>query len=447
VSSREGAISVTVGPGADAGPAAGWAGQVWRARRRRVARVAVLGYGRVGQAVAACVLRSSPRLGAAGIELQVVRGLVRDPLKLRQGPAIPLSSDGASVLAAGADVVVEVLGGVEPARTLVTAALRAGVPVVTANKTLVAACGPELRALARRHGTAVAFDAAVLAGVPFLGALARRPLLSDARRLEGVLNGTSNFVIGAMTRGAPLDVALDEARRLGYAEPDSSADTTGRDAAEKLVVLLQLAGCHGVRPSDLPCAPLDRLSPPVLDGARRLRGRIRPVALARLDPAVAGAWVGPAFVGERHPLAAVHGVANALRLTGATGETVTFAGPGAGPDVTAATIVDDVIEVLDGGNGDVAALDARQADFQPRALRQPPRTPWFVAVTGARAGADPASMLREPAPGIRRVERHGGWLFALTEPAPWPAVDRLLRITAADGLQTLALPALATDNS
>ncbi len=151
-------------------------------------------------------------------------------------------TDASAFPFSGCDVVVEVLGGLEPARTLVTRALEAGVPVVTANKSLVAARGLELQAVAEAHGTSLYFEAAVLAGVPCVNTLARRPLASGAGTFAWIVNGTSHFVLSAMARGRSFDDALVEAVERGYAEPASTADISGRDAAEKLTILLQLAG-------------------------------------------------------------------------------------------------------------------------------------------------------------------------------------------------------------
>ena len=231
----------------------------------------LLGYGQVNQAVAACLERERDRLRAFGCEVAPSRALVRDLTKRRGGPYVTLSNDVRHVIDAPVDIVIEALGGIEPARSLVTAALEAGIPVVSANKTLVAAHGRELRRLAAAHGTRFACDAAVLAGVPFLGSLERRPLVSAATRIEAILNGTTHFVMSAIARGATFDAALADATARGYAEPDSRADISGRDAAEKLTVLLHLAGCDVVA-EDLPRLGIDAIEPDDLAAARRAGG-------------------------------------------------------------------------------------------------------------------------------------------------------------------------------
>jgi homoserine dehydrogenase len=411
----------------------------------RTVRVALLGYGRVGQAVAGLAGAEVDRLGSAGIDFQCTGALVRDVSKTRSGPALPVSAAPADVLERDVDVVVEVLGGIEPARTLVTKALRAGRPVVSANKTLVATCGQELKAIADAHGTVFACDAAVLAGVPFIGSLSRRPLVSAARRIEGIINGTSHYIVDALGRGVEFNAAVKHAVERGYAEPDSSADTSGRDAAEKLTILLHLAGCHDVKVSDLTCASLGVLEPEDLRSAWQLGGTIKPVAVASLDPVAPGAWVGPAFVAGSHAFAPLDGVANALRLTGRHGHTVTFSGPGAGPDVTAVTIVDDVVEAVTGQWAQRAAPRPADSAVAASALRQPERGPWFLALGDRERGEWPIEAVEVlSSRGIRAVQQSAsdGRIAVITAPASWQAIQDVVWAFHARGTRALALPAL-----
>jgi homoserine dehydrogenase len=412
--------------------------------RPRVIRVGLLGYGRVGQAVAAVADRRSDRLSAASIEVCCVNALVRDSSKPRPGPRVAVSTDPAAVLASRLDVIVEVLGGVEPARTLVALALDAGIPVVTANKALMAAHGGELRALASRRGTTLAFDAAVLAGVPFLGSLSRRPLVAEAREIAGVLNGTSNFILSQMAAGASFEAALADAIARGYAEPDSAADVSGLDAAQKLAILLQLAGHGGVRAEDLPRSGIEVLDPRDLAAARRLGGTIKPVAFASLDPESGGAWIGPAFVQERHFIGRLHGVTNGVRLTGWDGHAVTFEGPGAGPDVTAVTILDDIAEIVSGPR---RCSSWPSSPSLPSCLPRPPAGRWFVRI-------DPDANLR-PAHLAEFFAARGVPLLHLTEdrgchtgltvPANWAVVEEIRGALQSLGGRPIALPVLEAD--
>jgi homoserine dehydrogenase len=409
--------------------------------RRRV-RAALLGYGRVGQAVAALAERRAVDLHAAGIELQIAHALVRDAGKPRQGPRLPLTTT-TDRLFDEVDVVLEMLGGIEPARSLVAAALERGVAVVTANKSLLAACGPELRALARHCRVPLACEAAVVAGVPFVGALARRPLLARACRLDGILNGTSHFILSEMARGATFAHALRTAIQHGFAEPDSAADVDGRDAAEKLAILLQICGWEPLAVGALPRLGIDTIEAADIRGASRLGGAIKPIALAHLDgPAAGTAWVGPAFVPADHPLARLDGVDNALAITGQAGERVTFAGPGAGPAITAATMLDDAIEAVSGQRGEPLPAEAT-----PRAMPVTVHAPeggWFLRL-GAEAQIDgPAATewLAWRRLAALHVVHADSRVYALTIRATWPTVRDAIDAGRARGWAPLAVPAL-----
>ncbi|HEY7475435.1 MAG TPA: homoserine dehydrogenase [Vicinamibacterales bacterium] len=412
--------------------------------RPRVVRVGLLGYGRVGQAVAAVADRRSDRLGAANIEICCVNALVRDSSKPRPGPRVRVSTDPAAVLTSRVDVVVEVLGGVEPARTLVALALDAGIPVVTANKALIAAHGTELRALASLRGTTLAFDAAVLAGVPFLGSLSRRPLVAEAREIAGVLNGTSNFIVSEMAAGASFESALADAIARGYAEPDSAADVSGLDAAQKLAILLQLAGHGGVRADALPRSGIEVLDPRDLSAARRLGGRIKPVAFASLDPDSGGAWVGPAFVRDGHFLGGLNGVTNGVRLTGRDGDAVTFEGPGAGPDVTAVTILDDIAEIVSSPR---RSSSWPSSPSLPSCLPQPPAGRWFVRV-GPDVTVRPAHVAEffaaRGVPLLHLAEDRGCHA-GLTVPANGAVVEEIRGALQSLGGRPIALPVFEAD--
>jgi homoserine dehydrogenase (EC 1.1.1.3) len=212
-------------------------------------RVGLLGYGAVGRELVRLLGSEGPRLAESyGLELRLVavasRALPRRPELLSSiPPGVRVEEDLPAVaLAPDVDVVVELLGGLEPAGSLVESALRAGRSVVTANKLLLAARGTELARLARRTGAALAFEAAVAGGIPILRAL-RESFVSDRiEEVGGILNGTSNFVLTEMSRTArPYGEVLTEARSLGYAEADPSADVEGTDAACKVALLARMA--------------------------------------------------------------------------------------------------------------------------------------------------------------------------------------------------------------
>ncbi len=405
----------------------------------KVVRVGLLGFGGVGQAVARVATSASGRLGDAGVLIKCVGALVRDDQKPRVAPLIPVWTDADDFPFHDCDVIVEVLGGVEPARTLVDRALRLGIPVVTANKSLVAAHGLALQSTAEAHGTTLYFEAAVMAGVPCVNTLARRPLASGAGAFTGILNGTSHFILTRLAAGVTYDTALVEAVERGYAEPSSDADVSGRDAAEKLTILLHLAGHTDVNVADLPTRRLDDLTPVHADLARRLAGVIKPVAIARVDGAAPGAWVGPAFVPQTHPFAALDDVTNVLSV-GAGPQAVTFIGPGAGREVTAATIIDDLVEVSSGRR-----LTTRQPNAKPAAtaVREIPAGAWFLALDHlATTTGDLAEFLASRhIPAVFVVE-HGGRCAVITTPAPVATVRDAVEALTATGVGVVWLPVL-----
>ena len=409
----------------------------------RNVRIGLLGFGGVGQAVARAVETSSGRMAEAGVTLDCVVALVRDEARPRETSSVPLTSDVELWRRQNVDVVVEVLGGIEPARTLVAQALISGIPVVTANKSLVAAHGVELQTIAAEHGTALYFEASVLAGVPCVNTLARRPLASGAGAWAGILNGTSHFILSEMARGRSFDDALVEAVSRGYAEPSSDADISGRDAAEKLTILLHLAGHADVASGALPRRGITDLKPWHLSLAHRLAGVIKPVALADTG-ASGGAWVGPAFVPLSHPFAQVRGVTNILSV-GRGHNAVLFSGPGAGPDVTAATVLDDIAEAA------AAALDRRARPVLAPAssllvadrLRTPCSGAWFLALDRVTASAgDVAEFLAgHHLPAVAMVgegQRRG----LVTAPAPFAALVAAVDALEATGVQATWWPVL-----
>lgn len=405
----------------------------------KVVKVGLLGLGGVGQAVARVATSASGRLGEAGVLIKCVGALVRDEHKPRVGPLLPVWTDAGEFPFDDCDVIVEVLGGIEPARTLVERALTRGVPVVTANKTLVAAHGVALQATAQANGTSFYYEAAVMAGVPCVNTLARRPLASGAAAFAGILNGTSHFILSRLAAGVKYDTALVEAVERGYAEPSSDADVSGRDAAEKLTILLHLAGHTDVGVSDLPQRRLDDLDAWHADFARRLSGVIKPVALAQLDGPTPGAWLGPAFVPNAHPFASLTDVANVLRVGKGT-QAMTFTGPGAGREVTAATILDDVIEVAD-GNRLVTRPPAGRAAAP--LLRRVPDSAWFLALDHlSTSEGDLAEFLAARHLPAVFVVSHDERCAVITAPAPVSTLLDVVEALTATGVAVTWLPVL-----
>ena len=343
----------------------------------RTIRVGLLGLGRVGQAVA----RLASDRGAtahAGIRFHVEQALVRDAAKARRCPKPGrITADPTAFLRGNYDVVVEALDAVEPARTLVARLLSRGTSVVTANKALVAEHGAHFEALAADHGASFRFEATALSAVPFLGTLAVRPLVASVDRVVAIVNGTSNFLLSSLAEGVPFDAALARAQELGFAEPDPSRDVDGFDAADKLRLLASLFGWGRLSRESLDVRGIRGITPDDLAAARSVGGTIKPLVFAHRDTAGVQAFVGPAFIPASEPLAALGGSLNGIRLDGRHVSNLFFSGPGAGPDVTAATLLDDVAQ---------AACFERRRNHRPAAAPRPvfaasPATRWFVRVT------------------------------------------------------------------
>ena len=403
------------------------------ANAQAVTRVALLGVGQVGGAVAA-LLRQEP----LARNFTVISGLVRDASRVRPlAGDIPLGADPHLALADDPDVVIEALGGLEPARSLVLEALRRGIPVVTANKSLLAAHGDALFAAAAAHGVPLRYEAAVLAGVPFLGTFTARPLARAITGFTGIVNGTTNFILSRMAaERAPFAGALADAQRRGYAEPDPASDVNGVDAAEKLCVLLRHFGSFSVRPADLQPQGISALTDGDLRAAADLGGVLKPIVYADWTDGRLCAFTGPAFVPAGQPLARVDGVQNAILIRNRIAGDLLFAGAGAGPQPTAATLIDDAVEIARG-----TAPIPTAADSQLRRVRpQQPDTPWFVRVSGSALPTDVeiAELLGRYDVRVRRrldgAERTR-WLVADASPAA--CIDAALSaLTASRGCQT-----------
>jgi homoserine dehydrogenase len=307
--------------------------------------IGLLGLGNVGAAVLRAASCADEVLAPRGLRIRVNAALVRDPARVRPTCAqLPFITDSiADFFACRHDVLVEVLGGVQPAADLVARALRSGIPVVTANKSMLAAEGPRLTALARERNTALLFEASVIAGVPFLQALGTRPLASAIDAVEAILNGTTNYILTQMTEErVSFEEALAEAQALGYAEPDAEHDVSGGDAAEKLCVLLRHLGVADLPVNEIPRRPLRAMTLEIIEEATARGEVVKFVARAKRHDSRFDTFVGPARLRADHPLSRLRGPLNGIVLEGRFAGPLFYSGPGAGPEVTAATILDDV---------------------------------------------------------------------------------------------------------
>ena len=243
-------------------------------------------------------------------------------------------------------LVAEVLGGIEPAGSHVLELLRAGTPVVTANKQLVAQRGPELFAAAAEAGVQLRFEASVCGAIPVIKALRESLVATNVHRVLGIVNGTTNFILTEMEGGASYEAALAEAQRLGFAEADPTDDVSGADAAAKMAILATIAFGSRVTLDDVETRGLDGLPPGLPAAARELEMVVRLIGAATLLDGKVDVRVRPALVDRHHPLAAIEGAFNGVMLQGDAIREITLEGPGAGGMETASAVVADLVSVI-----------------------------------------------------------------------------------------------------
>lgn len=312
---------------------------------KRPLGIGLLGLGTVGSAVARTMQERSRDLDeAAGRPLRLVAAAVRDASRPREAGEVPLTEDAFALLDdPEVDVVVEAIGGLEPARDLHLAALERGKHVVTANKELVAREWDVLHEAARLAKRQLRYEASVAAAVPVIAA-ARALAASHPLSVRGLLNGTSTFICSRMEGGATFEDALLEAQRAGYAEADPSNDIDGLDAAYKLVILLRVLG-QRIRPDDVQRSSLRGTTPAVLQAALGRGRTIRSLAIAQLDGGRVRARVGPEEVATASLEGSATGPTNVVTFETDLAGTLTFSGPGAGGTATASAILGDVIAI------------------------------------------------------------------------------------------------------
>jgi homoserine dehydrogenase len=302
----------------------------------------------VGGALVRLIHENSDVLGRAGVRIEVTRIAVRDLSRARDLPVSGdvFTTDPASIATdPDVDVVVEVMGGIEPARTLITDALAAGKPVVTANKELVATHGRELFEAAERAGVDILFEASVGGGIPLIRPL-RESLAGDRiRRVTGIVNGTTNYILTQMTdEGASFADALADAQALGFAEADPTADVEGFDAAAKVAIIAAIAFGAQVVASDVYREGITGITAADIASAADLGYVVKLLAVAEERDGAVGVRVHPAMVPVRHPLAAVRDSFNAVFIEGgAVGELMLY-GRGAGGGPTASAVLGDLVD-------------------------------------------------------------------------------------------------------
>ncbi|MFS4097703.1 homoserine dehydrogenase [Streptomyces sp. AF1A] len=319
--------------------------------RTRPLKVALLGCGVVGSEVARIMTTHADDLAARiGAPVELAGVAVRRPAKVREGidPDLITTDATALVKRGDIDVVVEVIGGIEPARALITTAFEHGASVVSANKALLAQDGAALHAAAEEHGRDLYYEAAVAGAIPLIRPL-RESLAGDkVNRVLGIVNGTTNFILDKMdSTGAGYQEALDEATALGYAEADPTADVEGFDAAAKAAILAGIAFHTRVRLDDVYREGMTEVTAADFASAKEMGCTIKLLAICEraADGASVTARVHPAMIPLSHPLASVRGAYNAVFVESDAAGQLMFYGPGAGGSPTASAVLGDLVAV------------------------------------------------------------------------------------------------------
>ncbi len=422
-------------------------------------RVALLGCGVVGSAVARMLVGNADDLAArAGARLELVGIAVRRPHRAR--PDVPvdpaLFTDDAEELVTRADIVIEVIGGIDPARALILRAMEHGASVVSANKALLAEDGPTLYAQAAEHGVDLYYEAAVAGAIPILRPI-RESLTGDhVRRVIGIVNGTTNFVLDKMdSSGAGFAETVEQAQALGYAEADPTADVEGFDAAAKAAILASLAFHTRVGAADVHREGITEVSAADIRAARDMDCVVKLLAICERVVAdgteAVSVRVHPAMIPRSHPLASVREAFNAVFVEAEAAGELMFYGRGAGGDPTASAVLGDVVAVarhrVAGGHGpgesayaDLPAVDIGRAltryhisldvADRPGVLAQ-------VAAAFAEHGVSIETVRQQVAPG----EDGRAKLIVVTHRAPDAAlsatVDALAALEAVDDVASV----------
>ncbi len=353
--------------------------------------VGLLGYGTVGSAFATLLHER-----AASIErITGRRPVLSGTLTTSQGSFAEILERS--------ELIVELIGGIEPAREYLLAALTAGKHVVTANKQLLSQHGEELFGAARAGGAQLRFEAAVAGVVPVIRVLAESLAGAHIERVHGIVNGTTNFILSEMTRGSSYAQALAEAQRQGFAEADPSEDVSGRDAAAKMAILARLAFSTPIRLDQVPHEGIEHLQTDDLQYARELGLGLKLIGTAERRDGGLSVRVHPAFLYSGHPLASVSGPFNAVTVESDAITEITMSGPGAGGLQTASAVLGDLVSAMLPPAAPLPPLD-------PLPLVQDVESGFYIHMEVAdRPGtlAAVAQLLGEQGASIKSVAQHG----------------------------------------
>lgn len=319
----------------------------WCVMSEQLLKIGLLGRGTVGAAFADLVEERADAVARLTGRRPVISGV------------LTRSEGDAEAIIAEADLIVEVMGGTDPTREYVIAALSAGLPVVSANKQLLSRHGPELWAAAKAGGGQIRFEAAVAAVVPVIRVLSESLSGAQIDRVHGIVNGTTNFILSEMaSTGASYQSALAQAQELGFAEADPTEDVSGADAAAKMALLAQLAFGGWVSLSDVVFEGIEQLTTEDIAYAKEFGLALKLLGTAERVGDAISVRVHPAFLYAAHPLASINGSFNAVTIESPAITEITLSGPGAGGPQTASAVLGDVISVISG----VPAIEPPQVD-------------------------------------------------------------------------------------
>jgi homoserine dehydrogenase len=388
-------------------------------------RVGLLGYGTVGSAFATLLKGREAGVGL----LTGQRPVLTDVLTTTKGSF--------SEILARSDAIVELIGGIEPAREYVLAALAAGKHVITANKQLISQHGEELFEAARAGGAQLRFEAAVAGVVPVIRVLTESLAGAHVERVHGIVNGTTNFILSEMAHGSSYEHALAEAQRQGYAEADPSDDVSGRDAAAKMAILARLAFGTPVHIDQVPYEGIEQLQTDDLQYARELGLGLKLIGTAERRDGGLSVRVHPAFLYSGHPLASVGGPFNAVTVESEEITEITMSGPGAGGPQTASAVLGDLISTM-------LPPSVPTPPLHPLPLVEDVRSGFYIHMEVAdRPGtlATIAHELGEQGASIKSVVQHGlgehARLVMVIHPLPESRLrEALRRIGALDFLRS-----------
>ncbi|MCD6169140.1 MAG: homoserine dehydrogenase [Candidatus Latescibacteria bacterium] len=318
----------------------------------REVQVGLIGLGTIGRGVARLLLERSAELShGRGFDLELVRIADLD-ITTPRGIELPreiLTTDAYKIIDdTRISVVIELIGGIEPAKTYILRALEKGKSVVTANKALLSKHGKELLRAAEKNGVLLFFEASVCGGIPIIRILREGLAANRIEKLYGILNGTTNYILTRMAQdGSSFQGALRQAQQRGYAEPDPTLDISGQDAAQKLSILLRVGFNASIRVEDIFCEGIEKIAPQDITYARELGYTIKLLAIAKRLETGIEARVHPVLIPSGTLLADVRDEFNSVELTGDAVGTQIFYGKGAGEMPTASAVVADVIEIAE----------------------------------------------------------------------------------------------------